>query len=77
MGKGSKYTLDFIGVCSVKISVDIHIAPSKIAGVNLTTNSWNEPAQELHITITSELVITPYPVTSLNCVDPSMSFWIR
>ena len=43
-------------------------APSKIAEFNPTTNSWNELAQELQSTNTSELVVTPFPVSSLDCV---------
>ena len=43
-------------------------APSKIAEFNPTTNSWDETAQELHSTDTTELVITPFPIASLDCV---------
>ena len=37
-------------------------APSKIAEFDSTTNSWNELAQELQSSSTSELVVTPFPV---------------
>ena len=43
-------------------------APSKIAEFNTTTNSWNELAQELQSSSTSELVVTPFPVSALDCV---------
>ena len=43
-------------------------APSKIAEFNTTTNAWNELAQELHSTNTSELVATPFPTSSLDCL---------
>ena len=42
--------------------------PSKIAEFNTTTNAWYELTQELHSTNTSELVVTPYPISSLDCV---------
>ena len=42
--------------------------PSKIAEFNPTQNVWNELAQELHSRNTSELIITPFPETSLDCV---------
>ena len=42
--------------------------PSKIAEFDTTTNAWDELTQELHSTNTSELVITPYPISSLDCV---------
>ena len=43
-------------------------APSKIAEFDTTTSSWNELAQELQSTNTTELVVTPYPVASLDCI---------
>ena len=43
-------------------------APSKIAEFDPTTSSWNELTQELQSTNTTELVVTPYPVASLDCV---------
>ena len=43
-------------------------APSKIAEFNTTTNSWDELAEELQSTDTSELLVTPFPVASLDCV---------
>ena len=43
-------------------------APSKIAEFSTTTNMWNELTQELHSTNTSELVATPFPTSSLDCV---------
>ena len=43
-------------------------APSKIAEFDPTTKSWNELDQELKSTNTSELVVTPFPVSSLDCV---------
>ena len=42
--------------------------PSKIAEFDQTTKSWNELNQELKSTNTSELVVTPFPVSSLDCV---------
>ena len=42
--------------------------PSKIEEFDPTTNSWNELNQELRSTNTSELVVTPFPVSSLDCV---------
>ena len=44
--------------------------PSKIEEFNTTTNSWHDLNQELHSTNTSELVVTPFPVSSLDCVAP-------
>ena len=43
-------------------------AASKIAEFDPTTNAWNELSQELHSTKTTELVATPFPVASLDCV---------
>ena len=42
--------------------------PSKIAEFNPTTNSWEEIAQELHSTNTSELVVTEFPTSAIDCV---------
>ena len=42
--------------------------PSKIAEFNPTTNSWGDLNQELHSKETSELVVTQYPQSSLDCV---------
>ena len=44
-------------------------APSKIAEFDPTSSSWNELAQELQSTNTTEVIVTPYPVASLDC-DP-------
>ena len=41
---------------------------SKILEFNQTENSWNDLDQELHSTNTSELVVTQFPVSSLDCV---------
>ena len=43
-------------------------APSKIAEFDTTTNAWNELTQELHSTNTSELFVTSFPSSSLDCV---------
>ena len=43
-------------------------APSKIAEFNPTTYSWKDFGQELHSTNTTELIVTPFPVASLDCV---------
>ena len=43
-------------------------APSKISEFNTTTFTWNQLDQELHSTNTSELVVTPFPTASLDCV---------
>ena len=43
-------------------------APSKIAEFNTTTNTWIELSQELQSTNTSELIVTAYPASSLDCV---------
>ena len=42
--------------------------PSKIAEFDTSTNAWKELNQELHSRNTSELVVTPFPVSSLDCV---------
>ena len=42
--------------------------PSKIAEFDLSTSYWNELTQELHSSNTSELIITPIPAASLDCV---------
>ena len=42
--------------------------PSKIEEFDPTTSSWNEIKQKLHSSDTSELVVTPFPVSSLDCV---------
>ena len=43
-------------------------APSKIVEFDPTANAWNELTQELHSTNTTELIATPFPVASLDCV---------
>ena len=43
-------------------------APSKIAEFAPTTSSGNELAQELQSTNTTEVIVIPYPVASLDCV---------
>ena len=43
-------------------------APSKIAEFDPTTNAWNELTQELHSTNTSEVFVTSFPHSSLDCV---------
>ena len=43
-------------------------APSKIAEFDPTSSSWKELAQELQSTNTTEVIVTPYPVASLDCV---------
>ena len=45
-----------------------NLAPSAIAEFDTTTNSWVDLNQQLHSTNTSELVVTQYPVSSLDCV---------
>ena len=51
-----------------------NIATNKIAVFDNKTNSWNDLnqalrlLQELHSYNTSELVVTPFPVSSLDCV---------
>ena len=42
--------------------------PSKIKEFDTATNSWKELNQDLHSSNTSELVVTPFPVPSLDCV---------
>ena len=41
---------------------------SKIAEFKMATDSWNELSQGLHSTNTSELVVTPFPISSIDCV---------
>ena len=43
-------------------------APPTIAEFDPITNSWSELTQELNSTNTAELVVTPFPVSSLDCV---------
>ena len=43
-------------------------APSNIAEFNTTTNAWKELGRELHSKDTSELVVTQFPLSSLDCV---------
>ena len=43
-------------------------ATSKIAEFNPTTSSWEELAQELSSSDTSELVATSFPMASMDCV---------
>ena len=44
-------------------------APSEIAEFDMTTNMWRlDLNQSLHSTNTSELIITPFPAASLECV---------
>ena len=45
-----------------------NIAPSKIEEFDPKTNSWRDLNQELHSSNTSELVVTPFPIASLDCV---------
>ena len=45
-----------------------NIATNKIAVFDNKTNSWKDLNQELHSSNTSELVVTPFPVSSLDCV---------
>ena len=40
---------------------------SKIAEFNKTSNSWEDLSQELHSSNTSELVVTPFPTSSIDC----------
>ena len=44
-----------------------NIAPSKIEEFDPTTNSWRDLNQELHSSNTSELVVTPFPISSIDC----------
>ena len=44
-------------------------APSKIVEFNATTNSWDEIAQELHSTNTSQLAVTAFPTSAIDCVS--------
>ena len=41
---------------------------SKIAVFNATTSTWIELMQGLHSTNTSELVVLPFPISSLDCL---------
>ena len=41
--------------------------PSRIAEFNKTSNSWVDLSQELHSSNTSELVVTPFPISSIDC----------
>ena len=43
--------------------------PSKIAGFNPATNHWEEIAQELHSSNTSELAATEFPASAIDCVQ--------
>ena len=43
-------------------------AVSKIAVFNATTNAWNDLNQELHSSSTSELVVSPFPISAFDCV---------
>ena len=43
-------------------------APSKISEFNTFSNSWTDLNQELLSINTSELVVAPFPVSSLDCV---------
>ena len=43
-------------------------APSKIAKFDPTTNAWVKLTQKLRSANTSELIVTPFPVSSLDCV---------
>ena len=43
--------------------------PSKIAEFDPVAYAWSELTQELHSSDTSELVVTPFPVSSLDCVS--------
>jgi hypothetical protein len=42
--------------------------PAKIVEFDTSTNAWNELYQELHSRNTSQVVVTPFPVASLDCV---------
>ena len=44
-----------------------NIATNKIAVFDNKTNSWTDLNQELHSSNTTELVVTPFPVSSLDC----------
>ena len=43
-------------------------SPSRIAFFNTTTKAWNEMNQALFSTNTSELLVTPFPSSALDCV---------
>ena len=42
--------------------------PSKIVEFNPATNTWNDLGQELQSSDTSELLVTPFPMSSVDCV---------
>ena len=42
--------------------------PSKIAEFNPTTNSWDEIDQELQSNQTSQLILTEFPMSAIDCV---------
>ena len=42
--------------------------PSTIVEFNQTTNSWNEIPQQLHSSNTSQLVVTEFPTSAIDCV---------
>ena len=42
--------------------------PSIVKEFNTATTAWDKHSQKLHSTNTSELLITPFPVSSLDCV---------
>ena len=42
--------------------------PSKIEEFDPTTNSWNDLKQELQSSNTTELIATPFPASSLDCI---------
>ena len=43
-------------------------APSKIAEFNTTTNAWIDLNRELHSRDTSDLVVSPFPMSAIDCV---------
>ena len=40
---------------------------TRIAEFNTETNAWDKLAQKLHSTNTSELLVTPFPLSALDC----------
>ena len=42
--------------------------PSTIAEFDLSTSSWKEQNQKLQSSNTSELIVTEYPISSLDCI---------
>ena len=42
--------------------------PSTIVEFNQTTNSWNEIPQQLHSSNTSQVVVTEFPTSAIDCV---------